>query len=319
MSKKLKEYQLDEDIDAFVLIKSADARIAKNGKQFISFVFEDNSGEIGGKLWGASNDDVKVFKSGQVVHINGKREAYQGSPQIKINHIRQTETGEPNDPSSFMQHAQMTRFEMEEYISQTIFEIINPTWNRVVRTLLKKHQDEFFTYPAAKTNHHAYAGGLAFHTISILKLAKGVAKLYPQVNPSLLYAGAILHDLGKTTELSGPVATSYTSEGDLLGHISIIDGEIVEAADQLKINQHSEDLLLLRHMVLSHHGIKEYGSPVTPELLEAQILHDLDDLDASINMITGALSDTEFGSFSKRIFGMDRNKFYKPESKEKGE
>ncbi|EPC85478.1 3'-5' exoribonuclease yhaM, partial [Lacticaseibacillus paracasei subsp. paracasei CNCM I-4649] len=135
-------------------------------------------------------------------------------------------------------------------------------------------------------NHHAFAGGLAFHTLSILRLAKSVVQQYSSLNKSLLYAGAILHDLGKTIELSGPISTDYTVEGNLIGHIVLIDEQIVLAAQQLKIDINAEDMLLLRHVVLAHHGLLEYGSPVRPELLEAQVLHDLDELDASINMMT---------------------------------
>lgn len=128
-----------------------------------------------------------------------------------------------------------------------------------------------------------------------------------------MYAGAILHDLGKTTELSGPVATEYTLAGNLLGHLSIMDAEIVEAADKLGIDAGSQDLILLRHMVLSHHGLLEYGSPERPKILEAEILHHLDELDATIMMIQGAVKNIEPGQFSDRVFGLDNRRFYKPE------
>ncbi|WP_412988296.1 3'-5' exoribonuclease YhaM family protein [Pediococcus siamensis] len=310
-NKRLFDYAVDETLNIFVLIKSSEVRVAKNGKDFLSLVFEDRSGDIGGKFWDASAKDVENFKAGQVIFLNGKRENYKGTPQIKILGMRLATETEPNNPGLYTKRAPMNATDMKEEISKVLFDITNPNWNRIVRFLLQKYDAQFYTYPAAKTNHHAYQGGLAFHTISILRLAHQVSEQYSQIDRSLLYAGAILHDLGKTIELSGPVSTTYTVEGNLLGHIVIMDGEIVKACQELKISDDSEDLLLLRHMIVSHHGLKEYGSPIEPLLLEAVVLHDLDDLDASIQMVTGALDHTKAGTFSERIFGMDGRNFYK--------
>ena len=201
---------------------------------------------------------------------------------------------------------------MEKDFNAFFLEIKNPTWSKIVHYLVKKYHDRFFTFPAAKKNHHAFAGGLAYHTLSILRLAKAVTEEYDFVDRSLLYAGAMLHDLGKVIELSGPIATRYTLEGNLVGHIVLIDEQIVEACQNLGIDQQSQDVILLRHMILAHHGLMEYGSPVQPHLMEAEILHHLDDLDASIQMMKGALDHTEKGEFSERIFGLDGRNFYKP-------
>jgi len=310
-AKKLMDYKVDEAIDLFVLLKNADARVAKNGKRFLSITFEDESGEISGMYWDASDADVASFVAGKVVKLTGKRELYQGKAQIKIQSIRLATDNEPNDPSYFVPHAPEKRKDIKEEIEAFLFDITEPTWNRIVRNLLQRHAESFYTYPAAKTNHHAYAGGLSFHTLSILRLAKSVIGEYPGINAPLLYAGAILHDIGKTTELSGPVSTQYTTTGNLIGHISLIDGEIVSACDELKLDSQGDAVVLLRHMVLSHHGLFEYGSPVEPHMLEAEILHRLDELDASIMMIQGTLKNTPNGQFSERIFGLDNRKFYK--------
>ena len=248
--------------------------------------------------------------------MTGKRENYQNNPQIKIFKLRLANADEPSDPKLYLQGAPENAAKMEEELNQYIFEITNPTWNRIVRELLKKYHDEFFSFPAAKSNHHAFAGGLAYHTLSILRLAKAVANQYDQVNPALLYAGTILHDLGKVLELSGPVATSYTLAGNLLGHIVLIDEQIMVACEQLGIDPQSEDAVLLRHMIVSHHGLLEYGSPVQPHLVEADVLHQLDNLDASLQMLQKSLSHTEPGNFSERIFGLDGRNFYRPSEKE---
>ena len=152
---------------------------------------------------------------------------------------------------------------------------------------------------------------------AMLRIAKTLAAQYKDINKPLLYAGIILHDMGKIIELSGPISTEYTLEGNLLGHIVIVDEEITKACIALKIDEKSEDVLLLKHMVLAHHGQLDYGSPVRPKLREAEILFMIDNLDATINMLNTALNRTEPGSFTERIFGLDNRTFYNPNEPEK--
>ncbi|WDC92456.1 HD domain-containing protein [Latilactobacillus curvatus] len=311
-AKKLFDYQNDENLDLFVLIKTADVRIAKNGKQFIAFTFQDQSGQIGGKYWDASDEDVAKFTAGQVIHLQGKRELYQNNPQVKIYKLRLTTGDEPQTVDQFIPKAPVQVTEMQDEFGAMLFEITNPNWQRLVRHLIQKHQAEFFSFPAAKTNHHAFSGGLAYHTLSMLRLAKTIAAQYPQIDEALLYAGVILHDLGKTLELSGPVSTEYTVRGNLIGHIVLVDEEIVRACDTLKIDVNAEDMLLLRHVILAHHGLMEYGSPVRPQVLEAEVLHQIDELDASITMMTQSLQHAEAGQFTERLFAMDGRRFYRP-------
>ncbi|MGX2943737.1 3'-5' exoribonuclease YhaM family protein [Enterococcus alishanensis] len=310
--KKIKELTVDETFEMYVLIKNADVRLAKNGKKFIAFTFQDTSGSIDGKFWDASEDEITRFKAGLVVALNGKREVYQGNPQVKILHLRLTRPDEPSDPGLYMEKAPVKREEMEEEFNQTLFEITNAHWNRIVRFLLNKYQKEFFDFPAAKRNHHAFSGGLAFHTLTMLRLGKSITKEYPQLNASLLYAGIILHDLGKVLELTGAAATEYTVAGNLIGHLVLVDEEITKACLELKISEFDEDVVVLRHMVLAHHGLLEYGSPVRPRIMEAEILHQIDNIDASMQMMTSAVKNAEPGTYTERIFGMDNRSFYVP-------
>lgn len=252
---------------------------------------------------------------GKVVNIKGIKETYNGSDQIKIVDIKLLPEGS-YDVKDFTVGSPLSTNEAEEIINSFVFDIINPNLNRIVRELLNKHKKEFYDYPAAKVNHHDFAGGLAFHTIGILRLAKSVASLYDGIDVSMLYAGAILHDLGKTIELSGPIGTEYTFEGKLIGHISLIDEEIVQTSTDLGINLHDNDLVLLRHTVLAHHGLLEYGSPVRPMTLEAQILHNLDELDAQINMIQKATRNVTPGEFSKKVFGLENRSFFKEDQQQ---
>ena len=222
-------------------------------------------------------------------------EVYQNKPQVKILHAFSDSRG--TKPAKFIYGTSaFEKEEMVEEINQVIFEITNAHWNRIVRYLMTKYQQEFYEFPAAKRNHHAFANGLAYHTVSMLRLGKAIAKEYTEINTSLLYAGIILHDLGKVLELSGAITTEYTVAGNLIGHLVLVDEEITKACLALKIDDREEDVVVLRHMVLAHHGLLEYGSPVRPRIMEAEILHQIDTMDASIQMMLGAIRQTQPGS-----------------------
>lgn len=311
-SKRLNDFQEGDQLQLFVLIKDAQVKTTKKGANYIALTFGDQSGELSGNLWDATDDQIQALQPGKVAYLEGHRDSYQGRPQVNIKSVRLATADEPNEPEAYVEQAPESEQQIKEELRPFVKAITEPTWRQIVNHLLKKHGEAFFKSPAAKTNHHAFAGGLSYHTLSILRLAKSVINQYPGINESLLYAGALLHDLGKTIELSGAVGTQYTTSGKLLGHIPLVDGEICAACDELKIDYEGEEVVLLRHMVLSHHGLLEYGSPVRPELMEAEILHHLDELDASIMMMQSALAKTAPGEFTDRLFALDNRSFYQP-------
>ncbi|MGO5079546.1 3'-5' exoribonuclease YhaM family protein [Lactobacillus amylovorus] len=312
MLKRLLDYNDGEEMDIVVLIKNSQLRRNKKNKLFLAMQFGDGSGEIRGNFWDATNQDAATFSTGTIVELNGKREEYQGRPQIRIYSLRVVGPREGYELDQFVKSAPEPINDMHAEINQFVDQIQNKTWKTIVQYLLKKRGRRFFDYPAGKSNHHAVRGGLAFHTLSMLKDAKGLADNYEQINRSLLYAGCILHDMGKVLELTGPAATQYTTEGNLVGHLVLIDEQIMLAAQDLKIDLESEDLLLLRHMVLSHHGRLEYGSPKLPALLEAEILHRIDDMDAMVYAVTNALQHTGKGTFTEPLLSQDGRRYYRP-------
>lgn len=302
----------DEFFEGFYLIKSAEVRQTRAGKDYIAFTFQDDSGEIEGKLWDAQPHNVAEYTAGKVVHIQGRREVYNNTPQVNQLVLRLPRAGEPNDPADFREKPPVDPKDLRDYLAQMIFKIENPVWQRVVRALYSKYDKEFYSYPAAKTNHHAFESGLAFHTATMVRLADAIGDIYPQLNKSLLFAGIMLHDLAKVIELSGPDDTEYTVRGNLIGHIALIDEEITKVLLELKIDDSKEDVIVLRHVILSHHGLLEYGSPVRPRIMEAEIIHMIDNLDAEMMMMTGALAKVGEGEMTSRIFAMDNRSFYKP-------
>ena len=310
MLKRLLDYNDGEEMDIVVLIKNSQLRRNKKNKLFLAMQFGDGSGEIRGNFWDATNQDAATFSTGTIVELNGKREEYQGRPQIRIYSLRVVGPREGYELDQFVKSAPEPINDMHAEINQFVDQIQNKTWKTIVQYLLKKWGRRFFDYPAGKSNHHAVRGGLAFHTLSMLKDAKGLADNYEQINRSLLYAGCILHDMGKVLELTA--ATQYTTEGNLVGHLVLIDEQIMLAAQDLKIDLESEDLLLLRHMVLSHHGRLEYGSPKLPALLEAEILHRIDDMDAMVYAVTNALQHTGKGTFTEPLLSQDGRRYYRP-------
>ena len=302
----------DELFEGFYLIKSAEVRQTRAGKNYLAFTFQDDTGVIEGKLWDAQPHNVEEFTAGKVVHMQGRREVYNNTPQVNQLTLRLPKAGEPNDPADFKEKPPVDQKEIRDYLSQMIFKIENSVWQRVVRSLYSKYDKKFYSYPAAKTNHHAFESGLAFHTATMVKLADAIGDIYPQLNKSLLFAGIMLHDLAKVIELSGPENTEYTVRGNLIGHIALIDEELTKTLMELKIDDSKEEVIVLRQVLLSHHGLLEYGSPVRPKIMEAEILHMIDNLDAEMMMMTAALGLVDPGEMSNKIFALEGRSFYKP-------
>ncbi|PLS17527.1 3'-5' exoribonuclease YhaM [Bacillus sp. M6-12] len=310
MENGIYQYGVGDAIDAFMYIKSSTKGIASNGKPFLSLVLSDKTGEIEAKLWDISENDERQYAAEKAVRILGEIQNYRGRNQLKIRTIRLTTEADAVNLADLIQTAPISQEEMMNTITQYIFEMRNPNIQRITRHLLKKHQAEFITYPAATKNHHEFLSGLAYHVVSMLDLAKAIAGLYPKLDKDLLYAGVILHDLGKVMELSGPASTVYTVEGNLLGHITIMVNEIGKAADELGIS--GEEIMILQHLVLSHHGKAEWGSPKPPMVREAEVLHYIDNLDAKINMMDRSLDKVKPGEFTERVFALENRSFYKP-------
>ncbi|MCI2863502.1 3'-5' exoribonuclease YhaM [Staphylococcus hominis] len=300
-----------DSVENFFLIHRATQGVTAQGKDYMTLYLQDKSGDIEAKLWTVTKDDMKILKPEIIVWVKGDVINYRGRKQMKVNQFRLATAEDGVKTQDFVDGAPLSPNEIQDELSHFILEIENAHLQRITRYLLKKYQDKFFTYPAASSHHHNFAGGLSYHVLTMLKIAKSLCDIYPLLNRSLLYSAIILHDIGKVRELSGPVATTYTVEGNLLGHISIASDEVAEAAKELGID--SEEVMLLRHMILAHHGKMEFGSPKLPHLKEAEILFFIDNIDAKMNMFDKAFKKTEKGQFTERIFGMDNRQFYNPE------
>ncbi|MFC4411546.1 3'-5' exoribonuclease YhaM [Chungangia koreensis] len=308
--KGITQISVGEPVDQFLLIKQSTKAFTTTGSPFMTLILQDKSGDIEAKLWDTNDEHEKLYPPEAIVKVGGEIQNYRGKNQLRIKSIRPAKEDENVSISDLLPSAEKSKEELYEELTQYFFEMKNPKIQRITRHLLKVHQPQIMTFPAATKNHHDYVSGLLDHVVSMLKLGKALCELYPTLNKDLLYAGIILHDIGKVVELSGPVATTYTLEGNLLGHITIMVNEIAKTADELQID--GEEVLLLQHMVLSHHGKEEWGSPKRPMLREAEILHYIDNIDAKMNMLNRALGKTQPGEFTERLFPLENRSFYKP-------
>ena len=301
----------DEGVIADALINRvvAGKTNGANRSTYLSITLQDKSGTIDAKLWNATNEQVEKLIVGPVVQVKADVIKYNDDRQMKIIKIHIL-SNDPQEQVKYLKSAPSTGDELVDGIRGYIDQIDNLKLNQLVKSLFSEHMEKLTIYPAASKNHHEYVSGLAHHTYSMLKIAEALWNLYPALDKDLLISGITLHDLGKTVELSGPVVPEYTVEGKLLGHISISQAMIKEKADEMKID--GEEITLLQHMILSHHGKNEFGSPGLPQIKEAEIVYLIDNMDARINMLEKALEMVEPGSFSKRIFPLENRAFYKP-------
>lgn len=305
----IKEFREGNRINADLLINNVSKGVSNAGAPYVSLTLQDNTGTIEAKKWDISEQELEICEIGKVVSFVADVIEYRGVLQLKVlglSSIDQTTV----DYTRYCLPSPIPQQELIRKLNGYLNSINNEDASKIVNYIVEKHYNEFISYPAATRNHHEFASGLLYHTISMCDIAEILTTLYSNVNRDILISGIILHDIGKTIELSGPIATKYTLEGKLIGHISIMVSEIRAAGEYLNI--HSEIPILLQHMILSHHGEKDFGSPVPPLTREAFLLHTIDDLDAKMIIIDKALDGIECGEFSQRIMPMDGRAFYKP-------
>lgn len=309
--KLINEFVENEKIETPLLIKNVTKGVANNGNPYLNVTFQDKTGTIEGKVWDARGEIPNLYGVGKIGVVSAEVLKYRDSLQLKILNFQEVDANKVNDMGRFIPVSDVDKEELMNVISGFIEDIKDETLHTLTKTIVEESSENFYSYPAASKNHHEFMRGLATHVYGMLKLGKAVCELYPLLNSDLLYAGIILHDVGKIYELSGPITTEYTTQGKLLGHISIMQAIVYETAR--KLNLDNEQSMLLRHLILSHHGQYEYGSPVLPMIPEAEILSYIDNMDARMNMFGKILEPLEKGTFSGRNFPLENRQVYKAE------
>lgn len=306
MIRDLKE---NTRVQVNLLVSQATKGVTTNGGAYLNVSFQDASGQIEGRKWEVVDGDTELFSAGNILSIRADVIEYRGVLQLKILSGEIVDSGNV-EISDFVVSAPEPRELLQRQLLSYISSIDHPEIKSVVENIVKKDLMQIAVYPAASRNHHEYASGLIHHTVGMLNCAKAICEVYPSLDKNYLYAGVILHDLGKLVELSGPILPHYTMEGKLLGHISIMQARVNDVC--IKLNISDEVRIILQHMILAHHGSHDFGSPVLPLTKEAEVLCFIDNLDARLNMIDKALKQIEEGEFTTRIPSLEQRAFYKP-------
>ena len=306
--KMISEFTDHDHIEGQFLLGSVSKGVNANGGSYFSVDLRDASGQITAKKWDATLQDEEIFVAGNVISIIGETNKYRDALQLKILSAEIVPL-EEIDVDRFVKAPPVSKEELMSKFNNYVNSIKNEDCQKLLKYMIKKFDDKIYSYPAAVSIHHEYSSGLLMHSLTMADIAAYLCPIY-DADYDLVIAGCLLHDMGKIIELEGPIVYKYSLEGKLLGHISIMAAEIRKAASELNIT--SDIPLLLEHMVLSHHGQQEFGSPILPLTKEALLLSLVDNLDSKMVVVNKALADVEEGNFSNKVFPLDNRSFYKP-------
>ena len=298
----------DMRFEGVLLVKSADQKISNgNGKKYLDVTLGDRTGEMNGKMW---DQNALPPAAGTPVSVSALVQEYNGRLQLRVERMVPVPEGQA-DMSLLVRTAPEDAGSMYREILETAEGMRWQEIRALTLAMLRRAGEKLKWYPAAQRVHHAERSGLLHHTVTMLRAAKALEEVYPDLNRDLLNAGVIVHDLGKIREMtadeSGAVG-DYSDNGLLLGHLVEGVAMIRECAREEGIE--GESVLLLCHMMISHHGQAEFGSPKPPMFPEAEALHMIDDLDAKMNAMFNARERTPVGVFSEKIWALDRRLYH---------
>ncbi len=312
----VKDLRKDQEITDFFMAKTLAIKVGANGKQYLDILLADKTGEISGKKWDVSDAEYPVLKAigeKSIVKIKAVVTEWAGQLQLRVQRIRAAALDDGQRMEDFVKAAPEVPEDMFGYIYETAGSMKDQDLKKLCIKLLTDNREKLMYYPAAQKNHHAELAGLLYHMKRMLMTGERICEVYTNLNRDLLCAGVIIHDIEKLNEIMADpdgIATGYSFEGQLLGHI--IQG--VKTIDRLtlELGFPREKAIMLEHMILSHHYEPEFGSPKKPLFPEAESLHYLDVLDARMFDMQDALVSTLPGTFSERVWALDNRKLYKP-------
>lgn len=297
--------------EGFCIVKSVAVKANIKGSEYLDMVLADCEGEGVAKLWDYSKELHGVYEADDVIKVRGNITIWKEAEQLKIDKLRHAAPEDAVDMSLLLPCAPFDSQWLYDELFALAGGFADDDLRRLVQYLLKENKEKLLFFPAAVKLHHATRGGLLHHTWTITRLARAVLETYPQLDADLVYTGAILHDIGKLTELdtgSLGLAGAYTTPGQLLGHISIGASQVLAAAELLGVPE--ETAMLVAHMLLSHHGQPDFGSPRYPMFPEAEVLAELDLLDSRMYEMFSALEGVAKGGFTERQWALDNRQLY---------
>lgn len=274
----------------------------------------DASDQLPAKYWDVKETEKDSFSPMTLVKVQGIVQLYREKPQVKITRIRNVSNEDGVSLTDFIRAAPIGSAELLEVISRVIESISDPAIRDIVSFCVDKVREKLAHYPAAKMHHHAYFAGLAYHIVRMLEIGEFLCKQRPFLNADMIKAGIILHDIAKPEEMIAQlgVVIDYSTQGKLIGHIAMAASWITEAALRLELPLDSQQVIGLQHLILSHHNLGEWGSPVQPQTAEAVALHYIDALDAKLQMAEVALSATSDKElWTQPVRGLENKALYR--------
>lgn len=298
-------------VEGYCLIKTIEVKTSTKGDEYLDMTLADSTGEINAKLWRYLRELHGEYEPNQIIKIRGVISPYNGVDQLKIDRIRHTGPDDNINASDFVKTADYTGEDMYNELLSIAESFSDEELKAIVCEIYKDMRQALLYWPAAFKLHHAIRGGLLLHTLSIVRLAQKISEIYTFVDKDLLIAGAMLHDIAKIKEYDVSetgVASGYTQEGNLLGHLAM--GAMVIDKYAEKLGTSNKLKMLLEHMSLSHHGEPEFGASVRPMFLEAELLSELDLMDSRVYEMVEALKETKEDDFSSKVWAMDNRKLF---------
>lgn len=285
-----------DSVDEAFLVADKQLRANRQGNLYLQLELRDKTGCVGARLWNATEELARTFEPGDYLLVRGKTQIFQGSLQVILTHIEVMDASRV-EPEDFLPQSSQNVGKLYNRLRDVLLGMHDPHLRALVECFLidEEFVAKFTAAPAGIKNHHAYQGGLLEHVVTMLNVADKILGFYPDVDRDLLLTGIFLHDVGKIEELSYDRAFAYTDEGQLVGHlvmgVEMLRDKVERTADLTGEPFPNELLLRLKHMIVSHHGALEYGSPKLPMTLEAVALHYLDNLDAKLHAFGREIRD----------------------------
>lgn len=297
--------------EGFCLIKSVEKKLTAKGVPYLDLVLADNGGEISAKLWDYKETPSNQFKKFDFVKVRGTYVPFNDTMQFRVERIRPVLPEDNVMIEDYVPSACLTGETMLAEVEKIVASFNDEELKKLVSAVIAEYRERLIYWPAAKNLHHAVRSGLLMHTLSILRLAASVCKIYRFVNYDLLCSGAILHDIAKIEEMdvsSTGIASEYTAKGNLLGHLVMGAMTIDRIGRANGIAE--EPLTLVEHMLISHHGTPEFGAAKLPMFIEAELLSELDLMDARLYEMHQAVEAVETGAFTPRQWALENRNLY---------
>jgi 3'-5' exoribonuclease len=302
----IKDMKKDDKVAGYYLIRSLEIKTSKGGEYFDLTLMDLNSASIIGRVWNIKDADKATYKRFDIIFVGyGLVDLYEGKLQVVISNMRKSEE-DGHVPTDFIRKAPIAPHELMSYIDNVVSSITHYVPRTILQRIIDRYRDKLAIYPAAMGHHHDYYSGLAYHMSRMLDLGDFICRKRSFLVQDYIKFGIVGHDLGKLAEMvveeSLGIAIDISDEGRLVGHIGIMHKWLIQEAVALGMSLESKVFIQLEHLILSHHGKKEFGSPIEPQTPEAIALHQIDVLDAKLQVAEDSIDTmTDAGTWSPRI------------------